>query len=399
MLDKSQTRFGALRRGPLRRRGAMADEIPAEISRSVAAEERIAVATQRQLVWWRFKRHKLALISAWVLVALYAVVIFADFLASADPQASNGDYQFMPPQHVHVFSGWSVQPHLHPVVGSRDPVTLQPEYHVDSSKDIGLHFFVHGYSYKLFGFIPTDIHLFGVSGRANANSLHILGTDEEGRDVYSRLLLATRTSLTIGLVGVALSLAIGMILGGLSGYYGGVIDTVIQRTIEIIRSVPTIPLWLGLAAAMPQSWSVTKVYFFITLIISLIGWTDLARVVRGRFFQIRHEDFVTAAELAGARPRRVILKHMLPLFTSHIIASTTLALPAMIIAETSLSFLRLGLRPPAVSWGVMLQQAQNIQSIALTPWMLVPVVPVVIATLAFNFVGDGLRDAADPYGG
>jgi peptide/nickel transport system permease protein len=398
MLDKSTRRISALRRLPLRRRTPIGEEAPAEVSRTVAAEERIAVATQRQLIWWRFKRHKLALISAWVIIALYAVVVFADFLATADPQASNADYTLLPPQHVHVLSGWTPQLHLHPVVGNRDPVTLQLRYHVDESKDIGLHFFVHGYKYKLFGFIPTDIHLFGVSGAANANSLHILGTDGEGRDVYSRLLLATRTSLTIGLVGVTLSLAIGMLLGGISGYYGGFIDTIIQRLIEVIRSVPTIPLWLGLAAAMPQSWSVTKVYFFITLIISLIGWTELARVVRGRFFQIRNEDFVTAAELAGARPRRVISRHMLPLFTSHIIASTTLALPGMIIAETSLSFLRLGLRPPAVSWGVMLQDAQNIQAIALTPWLLLPVVPVVVAILAFNFVGDGLRDAADPYG-
>ena len=399
MPDELTRRPGLGRRLSFRRRPAISDEAPSELSHTVAVEERIAVATQRQLIWWRFKRHKLALISAWVLAAMYAVVIFADFLASADPQASNGDYSLMAPQHVHVFSGWSVQPHLHPVVGARDPNTFERVYHVDESKDIGVHFFVHGYKYKLFGLIPTDIHLFGVTGRANANSLHILGTDEEGRDVYSRLLLATRTSLTIGLVGVLLSLVIGMVLGGISGYYGGLIDTVIQRSIEIIRSIPTIPLWLGLAAAMPRDWSVIKVYFFITLIISLIGWTELARVVRGRVLQIRHEDFVTAAEFSGARPRRVILKHMLPLFTSHIIASTTLALPSMIIAETSLSFLRLGLRPPAVSWGVMLQQAQNIQSIALTPWMLTPVIPVVIATLAFNFVGDGLRDAADPYGG
>jgi peptide/nickel transport system permease protein len=376
----------------------MGEEAPAEVSHTLATDERIAVATQRQLIWWRFKRHKLALISAWVIIVMYAVVVFADFLASADPQASAADYTLLPPQRVHVFSGWTPQPHLHPIVSSRDPVTLELHHHVDESKDIGVHFFVHGYKYQLFGLIPMDVHLFGVGGRANANSLHILGTDGEGRDVYSRLLLATRTSLTIGLVGVTLSLAIGMILGGISGYYGGFIDTIIQRLIEVIRSVPTIPLWLGLAAAMPRSWGVTKVYFFITLIISLIGWTELARVVRGRFFQIRHEDFVTAAELSGARPRRVILRHMLPLFTSHIIASTTLALPGMIIAETSLSFLRLGLRPPAVSWGVMLQDAQNIQAIALSPWLLTPVIPVVVAILAFNFVGDGLRDAADPYG-
>jgi peptide/nickel transport system permease protein len=227
--------------------------------------------------------------------------------------------------------------------------------------------------------------------------LFILGTDEPGRDVFSRLVLATRTSLFIGLAGVALSVFLGVLIGGISGYYGGWVDTVIQRFIEVIRSMPTIPLWMGLAAAMPQNWSVLRTFFVITIIISLIGWTELARIVRGRFLQVRNEDFILAAELVGARPRRLIFKHMMPLFTSHIIAATTLALPQMIVAETSLSFLGLGLRPPAVSWGVMLQQAQNIQSIALSPWMLVPVIPVVLAILAFNFVGDGLRDAADPY--
>jgi len=239
--------------------------------------------------------------------------------------------------------------------------------------------------------------LLGVEGADAETSLAVLGTDSLGRDVYSRLLLATRTSLTIGLVGVGLSLILGVALGGISGYYGGFIDTIIQRVIEILRSIPTIPLWMGLAAAMPRDWSVTRVYLALTIILSLIGWTELARVVRGRFLQLRREEFVVAAELAGARPRRIIFVHMVPLFASHIIAATTLALPAMIIAETSLSFLGLGLRPPATSWGVMLQQAQNVQTVALSPWLLVPVIPVTLAILAFNFLGDGLRDAADPY--
>jgi peptide/nickel transport system permease protein len=249
----------------------------------------------------------------------------------------------------------------------------------------------------LFGLIPTDIHLIGTEGAPAGKSLFILGTDEQGRDMFSRLIFATRTSMFIGLAGVMISVFLGALLGGISGYYGGWVDTVIQRVIEVIRSIPTIPLWMGLAAAMPRDWSITRIYFSITIIISLIGWTDLARIVRGRFLQVRDEDFILAAELVGARPRRLIFKHMLPLFTSHIIAATTLAFPVMIIAETSLSFLGLGLRDPAVSWGVMLQQAQNIQSVALSPWMLIPVIPVVVAILAFNFVGDGLRDAADPY--
>lgn len=231
----------------------------------------------------------------------------------------------------------------------------------------------------------------------------VTGTDEEGRDIFSRLVLATRTSLLIGLAGVAVSMVLGVLLGGISGYYSGWPDTVVQRIIEIFRSLPTIPLWMGLAAAVPRSWSVERTYFVITMIIALIGWTELARVVRGRFLQVRNEDFVVAAELVGARPRRVIFVHLMPLFTSHIIAATTLAIPLMIVAETSLSFLGLGLHPPAVSWGVMLQEAQNIQTVALSPWMLlpvipvIPVIPVVVAILAFNFVGDGLRDAADPY--
>jgi peptide/nickel transport system permease protein len=286
---------------------------------------------------------------------------------------------------------------VHPLRMTRDPVTLQPIYAPDQSQTVSVRFFARGYPYKLFGLIPTDIHLIGTSGAPADTTLFILGTDEQGRDVFSRLVMATRTSLFIGLAGVALSVVIGLLLGGISGYYGGWADTIVQRLIEIVSSLPTIPLWMGLAAAVPRGWSIESTYFIITIIISLIGWTGLARVVRGRFLQVRHEDFVLAAELVGARPRRLIFVHMLPLFTSHIIASTTLAIPLMIIAETSLSFLGLGLHPPAVSWGVMLQQAQNVQSIANAPWMLLPVIPVVLAVLAFNFVGDGLRDAADPY--
>jgi peptide/nickel transport system permease protein len=225
-----------------------------------------------------------------------------------------------------------------------------------------------------------------------------MGTDLAGRDAWSRLMYGTRTSLSIGLVSVAVSLVLGVVLGGISGFYGGLVDTVIQRVIEILRSVPTIPLWMGLTAAMPREWSVLQVYFVITIIISLIGWTELARVVRGRFLSLREEDFVMAAELAGCSRVRIIFVHMVPLFLSHIIAATTLALPAMIISETSLSFLGLGLRPPAISWGILLQQAQNIQTVAISPWLLLPSLPVILVILAFNFLGDGLRDAADPYG-
>jgi peptide/nickel transport system permease protein len=355
----------------------------------VYGDERVAVASQRQLIWWRFRKHKLAVAGAVVIVMFYLVAFGADFLAYASPNAADANHTLVAPQGIAL--------HVHSLRQFRDPVTLQAGYAPDDSQTYSVRLFAHGYPYKLFGLIPTDIHLFGTSAPPGDRTLFILGTDQEGHDVYSQLLVATRTSLLIGLTAVALSVALGVILGGISGYYGGWVDTVIQRVVEIVRSLPTIPLWMGIAAAVPRGWSVQRTYFVITLIISLIGWTELARVVRGRFLQVRNEDFVLAAELVGARPRRLIFTHMMPLFTSHIIAATTLAIPLMIVAETSLSFLGLGLRPPAVSWGVMLQQAQDIQVLASSQWLLIPVIPVVIAILAFNFVGDGLRDAADPY--
>jgi peptide/nickel transport system permease protein len=268
-------------------------------------------------------------------------------------------------------------------------------YVADPNQKIQLQLFGTGAAYKLFGLIPTDRHLLGSTRN---EPFFLLGTDEQGRDLWSRLIFGTRTSLSIGLVGVTISLVLGVVLGGISGFFGGTVDILIQRLIEIARSVPTIPLWLGVAALLPQNWSVVQVYFAITIIISLIGWTELARVVRGRFLSIREEDFVMAAALCGCGRARIIFRHMVPLLLSHIIAATTLAVPAMIISETSLSFLGLGLRPPAISWGVLLQDAQNIQSLATAPWLLIPAIPVILVVIAFNFLGDGLRDAADPYG-
>jgi peptide/nickel transport system permease protein len=360
-------------------------------------DDRVSVATQRQLVWWRFRKHRLAVVGGVVVALFYLLALFADFVAYSDPLDTDAQRAAMPPQSVSWFDGWRFSPHVHPVHGERDPETFQRVYVIDESQDIPVRFFASGYPYKLLWVIPTDIHFVGTDGARTEQSLFVLGTDQLGRDIYSRLVIATRTSLFIGLAGVALSVLLGVSLGGISGFYGGAIDTVIQRVIEILRSIPTIPLWMGLAAAMPQEWSVNRVYFAITIIVSLIGWTELGRVVRGRLMQVRGEDFVTAAELAGSRPRRIIFVHLVPLFASHIIAATTLALPLMIVAETSLSFLGLGLRPPALSWGVMLQQAQSVQVVAQAPWMLAPVLPVIVAILAFNFLGDGLRDAADPY--
>jgi peptide/nickel transport system permease protein len=284
------------------------------------------------------------------------------------------------------------------LTGRRDPVTFKRVYTPDPEKKIRVRFFARGFEYRLFGLLPMDRHWIGVEGAEAEQTLFLLGTDEQGRDLWSRLMYATQTSLSIGLAGVAMSLILGVLLGGISGLYGGILDTVIQRVIEILRSIPTIPLWMGLAAALPNDWSIMRIYFAITIIISLIGWTELARVVRGRFLSLREEDFVMAAELAGCGRMRIIFTHLVPSFLSHIIAATTLAIPAMIISETSLSFLGLGLRPPAISWGVLLQQAQNVQALAISPWLLLPAIPVIVVILAFNFMGDGLRDAADPYG-
>ena len=376
----------------------MADQIPIAEEVISAEEDKIAVATQWQLMWWRFRKHRLAMIGTVVLIVFYLIGANADFLAYVDPEASEAQRSLMSPQPIHWFDGGKFAPYVHPLKGRRDPLTFKRVYVPDMETKVPVKLFGRGFEWKLFGLIPTERHLFAVEEATPEESLFLLGTDVQGRDLWSRLMYGTRTSLTIGLVSVALSLVLGVVLGGVSGYYGGGIDNVIQRIIEILRSIPTIPLWMGLAAALPGTWSVTQVYLAITIIISLVGWTELARVVRGRFISLRQEDFVMAADLLGCSRPRIIFKHMVPSFVSHIIAATTLAIPAMIISETSLSFLGLGLRPPAISWGVLLQDAQSIQALAISPWLLFPSFPVIIAVLAFNFMGDGLRDAADPYG-
>ena len=365
---------------------------------STADKQRIFVASQWQLMWWRFRKHRVAMLCTVVVLLFYFVVIFADFLAYSNPLASEAQRSLLPPQRIHWFDTGRFAPHVYGLTGRRDPITFKRVYTPDPEKKIPVRFFASGFEYRLFGLIPAHRHLIGVEGVTPEETLFLLGTDEQGRDLWSRLMYGTQTSLTIGLAGVAMSLILGVLLGGISGLYGGVIDTIIQRVIEILRSIPTIPLWMGLAAALPNDWTIMQVYFAITVIISLIGWTELARVVRGRFLSLREEDFVMAAELAGCSRLRIIITHLVPSFLSHIIAATTLAVPAMIISETSLSFLGLGLRPPAISWGVLLQQAQNVQALAISPWLLIPSIPVIIIILAFNFMGDGLRDAADPYG-
>jgi peptide/nickel transport system permease protein len=366
---------------------------------AVGEVDRVSVAPQWQLMWWRFRKHKLALVSAGVLFVFYVVVLFADFLAYADPLASEAQRGLIAPQQIHLFD--SGGPSVEALVGTRDPQTFKRVYVADPNTRVPVRLFVHGFEYKLLGFIPMDVHLIGVEGDSKTaeNSLFVLGTDVQGRDQWSRLMYAIQVSMLVGLTSVALSLFLGVLLGGLAGYFGGLADTLVMRLVEILRSIPTIPLWMGVGAALPKEWDILKVFFVMTIIFALIQWTELARVVRGRFLSLREEDFVMAAELAGCSQMRIIFRHMVPSFMSHIIAATTLALPAIIIFETSLSFLGLGLRPPAISWGVMLQQASNVQTLAISPWLLLPAAPVILAILAFNFLGDGLRDAADPYGG
>ena len=363
-------------------------------------EDRLSVATQRQLMWWRFKKHKLALFSLIIVLLFYGIALGAEFMATSDPRDGRSARAVVPPQPVYTFDKGVFRLHVCGIKGERDEYTLQKTYKQDCSQKVDIKFFARGYEYKFLGLLPMDRHLLGVSDPDAYRAkewIFLLGTDTQGRDLYSRILFGTRSSLTTGLVGVIMSLSLGVVLGGVSGFFGGVVDNVIQRTIEIIRSIPTIPLWMGLAAAMPPDWSILRIYFAITIIISLFAWTDLARVVRGRFLAMREEDFVTAAIVAGANWRDVIFRHMVPSFYSHLIASATLAIPFMIISETALSFLGLGLRPPAISWGVLLQAAQNVQAIALTPWLMFPAIPVIVIILALNFMGDGLRDAADPY--
>ena len=360
-------------------------------------EERISIASNWTLVWWRFRKNKLALLSGIILIFLFIVVLIPDFFAIMDPEDTDARLAFIPIQTIHWTDEGRLKPWVPGVVGARDPVTLKMIWTVDENEKIHIRLFGKGYPYKILGLIDSDIHLISTVDPENAGKVYLLGTDRLGRDQWSRLVYATRISMTIGMISVIVSIVLGLILGGISGYFGGWPDLIIQRLIELLQSLPTIPIWLALTAALPRTWSPERVFFAITIILALRGWTTLAREVRGRFLSLREEDFVLAAELAGCSQWRIILVHMIPTFTSHIIATSTLAIPVMIVTETSLSFLGLGLRPPAISWGVMLQEAQNIQTLALAPWLLYPGLVVIIAVLVFNLVGDGLRDAADPY--
>jgi peptide/nickel transport system permease protein len=363
-----------------------------------AEEEAFYRAGQWQLVWWKFRRHKLAQLAMVVLTVFYLVALFAGFLSPHDPLHRYKQFAASPPTKIHFRNeaGEFSWPFVYPIVKSRDPVTMRPIYEEDTSIKYPIGFFVPGDPYRFWGLFETQVHLFGTADPEVA-PLFVLGSDSIGRDVLSRVFHGGRISLTVGLVGVFLQFFGGLILGGISGYFGGVIDEIIQRIIEVLTSLPTIPLWMALAAALPQNWPQLRTYFYTTIILATIYWAYLARLVRGKLLSMREEDFIMAARLDGESEWRIITRYMLPGFMSVIIVQLTLSIPNMILGETALSFLGIGLRSPTISWGVMLQEAQDIMVVAQLPWVLSPVAFVVIAVLMFNFLGDGLRDAADPY--
>ena len=368
---------------------------PHSVEKLTPEQERLYLSSQWRLMWLKLKRHRLAVGSSIVLVVIYLFAFFCEFLSPYNLHTRNTDFIYAPPQRVHLFhEGRFIGPFVYGHAYRLNMENLKREYSPDRDDIQKIRFFCRGDAYEFWGLVETDVHLFCP---AENGYLFLLGTDRLGRDMYSRILHGAKISLTIGLVGIALSFILGIVIGGIAGYYGGFVDNAIQRLIEILRSFPELPLWMALSATLPVTWSPILVFFGITLILALLDWTGLARAVRSKLLSLREEDYCTAAQLMGAKPGRIIGRHLLPGFMSHLIASASLSIPGMILGETALSFLGLGLRPPITSWGVLLNEAQNINVVALYPWLMLPVVPVIVVILAFNFLGDGLRDAADPY--
>ncbi len=368
---------------------------PHSVEKLTAAQEELYLASQWKLMWWKLKRHKLAIVSSAVLAIIYFGAVFCEFLSPYNLHTRNSQYIYAPPQNIKLFhQDQFIGPFVYGYQYELNMENLQREY-VENTDDIQkVRFFCAGDNYQFWGLFQANLHLICP---AQEGQLFMLGTDRLGRDMLSRILHGSRISLTIGLIGIIISFAIGIVVGGIAGYYGGMLDNIIQRIIEILRSFPELPLWMALSAILPVTWSPILVFFGITIILAMLDWTGLARAVRSKLLSLREEDYCTAAQLMGAKPKRIIFRHLLPGFMSHLIASASLSIPGMILGETALSFLGLGLRPPITSWGVLLNEAQNINVVALYPWLMLPVLPVIIVILAFNFLGDGLRDAADPY--
>ena len=366
-------------------------------ARAQQVQERLYFASQRQLVWHAFKKHRLALLAVFLLVALYLLSIFADFVVPYAPLERLKNFNDTPPTTIRLINeqGRLVRPFVYQTTRELNRATFKYEYAEDRSQPHPIRFFVRTEEFKLLGLIPMNVKLFGLEDRSVP--LFLFGSDRLGRDVFSRIFFAGRISLFIGFGGVILTFILGSIRGGISGYYGGIVDEAIQRLIEVLISIPDIPIWIALSAALPRDCGTHNIYFAITVILAIRGWTGLARVVRGKIISLREEEFALAAKAAGATDHRIIFRHLLPAFVSYLIVHVTLAIPQMILGETALSFLGLGIRPPAVSWGTLLQDAQDVTVLANLPWLLIPAAFVVVAILLFNFIGDGLRDAADPY--